>query len=200
MPPAFNLSQDQTLQFKFGCRFEGDKSLLGDYCRFGFRTKSGRLTLSPKFWLHRNLIDVSAHTSYLIDLLKNLPDSVARRKRSYCTEPLGLVNTLRCRPRYAGPALQPRAAHYTHRFRPVNTPLKNFSGRPGQTENEILAPDNDFVAPAEEPGPRHDSPMSNSADTGSPSLDNRQRELSGRWHDFEVPALRYAPAGTTAAG
>ncbi|MEJ2380821.1 MAG: hypothetical protein P8076_06490, partial [Gammaproteobacteria bacterium] len=28
MPPAFNLSQDQTLQFKFDGRFEGDQSLL----------------------------------------------------------------------------------------------------------------------------------------------------------------------------
>jgi hypothetical protein len=28
MPPAFNLSQDQTLQFKFDSHFEGDKSFL----------------------------------------------------------------------------------------------------------------------------------------------------------------------------
>ena len=31
MPPAFNLSQDQTLQFKFAVTW-GDQSLLDDYC------------------------------------------------------------------------------------------------------------------------------------------------------------------------
>ena len=45
MPPAFNLSQDQTLQLKFDCRFEGDKSLLDSksdwcqvLCRYSVRT------------------------------------------------------------------------------------------------------------------------------------------------------------------
>ena len=76
MPPAFNLSQDQTLQFKFDCRFQGDKSLLDLHSKFRNFRKCSSIFLA--IYGHRR----STHTNYLIRLLKSSPRFRGAEKRN----------------------------------------------------------------------------------------------------------------------
>ena len=61
MPPAFNLSQDQTLQFKFVCRLR--RQILA---RCSQNSEFNEFACIDCLLELRNQTDVSTHTNYLI--------------------------------------------------------------------------------------------------------------------------------------
>ena len=87
MPPAFNLSQDQTLHLKLQC-LPKETKLLND------RTPPHEAVASVTFQLDDQTRQ-SAHTNYLIELLKNVTGATGRSREAHYTRSGLCVNAFK---------------------------------------------------------------------------------------------------------